>query len=125
MLAVVQRLEPRDSGPIWGVRVLLISEMQKTLRHLELEKARRLRVLATATHARELADEREIRAAHAAREVGLTWREIAEASEKGSAASAASYFADSMSDRAAKREAARQRAAIRARGQKPPAGSVD
>lgn len=83
--------------------------------HRDHVKRAALKKLTKATASRETAELREILAAHSAREAGLKWREIADAASKGSAASAASYFGDSMADRASKREAARQRANSRNR----------
>lgn len=69
-----------------------------------------LESLGVATENLERAQLAQIRAAHNARKSGATWREIASFASKGSAASAASYFGDSMEDRAEKRAAARDRA---------------
>lgn len=69
-----------------------------------------LKLLELATENLEHAQLAQIRAAHNARRLGATWLEIASFASKGSASAAASYFGDSMEDRAAKREAARDRA---------------
>lgn len=87
--------------------------MQKDGGRDALGKRPRLKQLMAATEAREDAEEQQVRAAHEARNAGATWAEIADASSKGSAAAAASYFGDSMDDRSAKRASARERATRR------------
>lgn len=103
------RKTPRTRGNT-GRQTCSISEMQKENRREMSQKKDVLWRLASATAARSRFDRQQIQAAHRARHVGVTWKEIAEVSGKGSAAAAASYFGENMADRELKRAAARSRA---------------
>jgi hypothetical protein len=87
--------------------------MQKSLDGGDRSLQRHLEAVANATIKRERAEAQQVKAVHAARHAGVTWAAIADAASKGSAASAASFFGDSMADREMKRVAARERAARR------------
>lgn len=87
--------------------------MQKSTARELRNKSSQLEALTKATDKREHAEMQQLRAAHSARRAGATWAEIAAVASKGSAAAAASYFGDSMADRAAKQAAARERTARR------------
>jgi len=100
---------PKTRG-ITGYQRCSISEMQKESRREKLDKRTVIRRLESTTAARSRFERQQIQAAHRARHIGVTWKEIAEASGKRSAAAAASYFGENMADRELKRAAARSRA---------------
>ena len=87
--------------------------MQKSFDTGDRSSSRHLDAVAKATVKRERAEQQQVDAVHAAKHAGATWAEIADVASKGSAASAASFFGDSMADREMKRIAARERAARR------------
>lgn len=87
--------------------------MQKSFEAGDRSSNRYVDAVARATIKREQAEAQQVKAVHAARHAGVTWAAIADAASKGSAASAASFFGDSMADREMNRIAARERAARR------------